>query len=356
MPHMGFPACLGQFAAIIHSLSDPATADAVAGNASPRGRVDTGARRGPSPASKHSSVASNTDGIDYLLVQFVDIHGSAKVKMVPAECLDAVADSGAGFAGGAVWGMGQNAASHDMMARIDPATYTPLPWKPGLARFAADLYVDGQPHPVLPARQPQARARRAARRRATSSTSASSRSISWSRATADGRIVPWDPAGVDTLAKPCYDFKGLAAACDFLRDMNDALHKLGWGVYQSDHEDANGQYEINFQLRRRPDHGRPLHLLQDAGRRDGAEVRGHRHVHGQAVRRPHRQRRAHALPPGRRRDRHEPVRRRARPARPRPVASWRITSSAASWPTPAPCAPSRRRRSTATSGCRSARA
>ncbi len=34
--------------------------------------------------------------------------------------------------------------------------------------------------------------------------------------------------------------------CDYLTEMNDALRKLGWGVYQSDHEDANGQYEINF--------------------------------------------------------------------------------------------------------------
>src|SRR5262249_36823300 len=62
----------------------------------------------------------------------------------------------------------------------------------------------------------------------------------------DGSIAPWDPARVDHLAKPCYDFKGLAQACDYLRDMNDGLRRLGWGVYQSDHEDANGQYEINF--------------------------------------------------------------------------------------------------------------
>src|SRR5262249_29429366 len=61
-----------------------------------------------------------------------------------------------------------------------------------------------------------------------------------------GQVEPWDPARVDTLAKPCYDFKGLAAAGDYLRDVNDALRKLGWGVYQSDHEDANAQYEINY--------------------------------------------------------------------------------------------------------------
>src|SRR6184192_1530629 len=88
-----------------------------------------------------------SDGIEYLLVQFVDIHGSPKVKMVPADALDDVIDVGAGFAGGAVWGMGQDASSHDMMARIDLTSYAPLPWNPGLARFAADLYVDGQPHP-----------------------------------------------------------------------------------------------------------------------------------------------------------------------------------------------------------------
>src|SRR6516162_3980239 len=90
------------------------------------------------------------DGVDYLLVQFVDIHGAAKVKMVPREMLDDAADSGAGFAGGAVWGMGQTAASHDMMARIDLATYTPAPWAPGLARFASDLYVDDQPFGYCP--------------------------------------------------------------------------------------------------------------------------------------------------------------------------------------------------------------
>ena len=78
-----------------------------------------------------------TDGIEFLLVQFVDIHGSAKVKMVPAACLDDMIDSGAGFAGGAVWGVGQGPHSHDLMARNGLGSYTPLPWAPATARFAA---------------------------------------------------------------------------------------------------------------------------------------------------------------------------------------------------------------------------
>ena len=51
------------------------------------------------------------DGIEFILVQFVDMHGAAKVKMVPASCLDDVVEAGAGFAGGAVWGVGQDRKS-----------------------------------------------------------------------------------------------------------------------------------------------------------------------------------------------------------------------------------------------------
>ncbi len=185
------------------------------------------------------------DGIDYLLVQFVDLHGAPKVKMVPAAALDDVADTGAGFAGGAVWGMGQDASSHDMMARIDPASYTPLPFKPGLARFAADLYVDARPHPFCPRVNLQRVLGELRQAGYVFNVGVEPEHFLVTR-TADGRIEPWDPARVDTLAKPCYDFKGLAAACDYLRDMNDALRRLGWGVYQSDHEDANAQYEINY--------------------------------------------------------------------------------------------------------------
>src|SRR6187402_368770 len=71
------------------------------------------------------------DKIQFVLAQFVDIHGAAKVKMSPVDSLDMLIDEGAGFAGGAVWGMGQAAHSHDMMGRIDLESYTPLPWQPG---------------------------------------------------------------------------------------------------------------------------------------------------------------------------------------------------------------------------------
>ena len=91
------------------------------------------------------------DGIRFLLAQFVDLNGSPKVKMVPVEHFEDVLDEGAGFAGAALPGMGQGPHSHDMLARIDLDSYTPIPWDDGLARFASDLFVDGEPHPYCPA-------------------------------------------------------------------------------------------------------------------------------------------------------------------------------------------------------------
>jgi glutamine synthetase len=185
------------------------------------------------------------DQISDLLVQFVDIHGAAKVKLVPADCLRSVCESGAGFAGGAVWGMGQGAHSHDMMARVDLESYTPLPYERGVARFAADLYVDDTPHPYCPRVNLKRITAHALSLGYVFNVGMEPEFFLVTRQP-DGSIASWDPQGVDDLRKPCYDFKAMSAALGFLRIMNEGLKSLGWGVYQADHEDANAQFEINF--------------------------------------------------------------------------------------------------------------
>ena len=47
------------------------------------------------------------DGVHYLLAQFVDLHGSPRVKLVPADQLDRLIDVGVAFAGSAIPGLGQ---------------------------------------------------------------------------------------------------------------------------------------------------------------------------------------------------------------------------------------------------------
>ena len=185
------------------------------------------------------------DQIEYILAQFVDIHGAAKVKMVPVAHFDDVTDAGAGFAGGAVWGLGQGPHSHDMLARIDLDSYTPLPWKDGMARFASDLYVDDQPYMHCPRLNLKRVLADVKQRGYIFNVGIEPEHFLVVRKQ-DGSIDIWDPANVDTLDKPCYDYKGISGAIDYLKDVMDSLNRLGWDCYQSDHEDANGQYEINF--------------------------------------------------------------------------------------------------------------
>ena len=185
------------------------------------------------------------DGVEYLLAQFVDLHGSAKVKLVPAGHLDDVIDEGAAFAGAALPGLGQRPNSHDMKARIDLDSYTLVPWTDGIARFASDLFVDGRPHMFCP-RQNLKRVLFQVRQEGYVFNVGIEPEHYLVTKQKDGSVTVWDPNDVDNLRNPCYDFKGTSNAISYLRKMMDAMGRMGWGPYQSDHEDGNGQYEINF--------------------------------------------------------------------------------------------------------------
>lgn len=181
--------------------------------------------------------------IKFILAQFVDIHGVAKTKSVPAHCLMDVVESGAGFAGFAVWGLGMEPHGPDFMARGDLDTLSVVPWQPGYARIACDGYVNGEPYPydcrVVLKRQIQ----RLSDKGWTLNTGLEPEFSLFKRA-ADGSLAPVDDT--DQLDKPCYDYKGLSRARAFLEKLVLSLQTVGFDVYQIDHEDANGQFEINY--------------------------------------------------------------------------------------------------------------
>ena len=177
----------------------------------------------------------HADGIEHLLVQFVDIHGAAKVKIVPAKALRPVAHEGAGFAGGAVWGSGQGPHSHDLCARIDLDSYTKVPYEPTLARFASDLHVDGKPHPFCP-RANLRRVLDAAKFQGYRFNVGIEPEFFLVTKQPDGSIRGWNPRDVDDLKKPCYDYKSMSAAYEFLsqlmlaRQMKAVLHEAAFNA------------------------------------------------------------------------------------------------------------------------------
>lgn len=182
-------------------------------------------------------------GVKYVLAQFVDIHGVAKAKAVPLAHLESVLGAGAGFAGFAIWGVGITPNGPDFMAVGDLATLTPVPWQPEFARIVCEGHVRGEAWDYDSRVTLKKQTARLAERGWTLYTGLEPE-FSLLRRGADGTIEPCD--GSDTLAKPCYDYKGLSRTREFLERLTDALRAAGIDVYQIDHEDANGQFEINY--------------------------------------------------------------------------------------------------------------
>jgi glutamine synthetase type III len=179
-------------------------------------------------------------GIKYFLISFVDLFGTMRAKIVPAAAIDAVAKSGAGFAGFAVW-YDMTPADPDILATPDPASLMRLPWKPEVAWVAADLVMDGQEVAQNP-RQVLKRVVAAAAKEALELKTGVE--CEYFLITPDGRAIS-DAA--DQQSKPCYDQQALMRRYDIVAEICDAMAALGWQPYQNDHEDANGQFEMNWE-------------------------------------------------------------------------------------------------------------
>src|SRR3954471_10526224 len=89
-------------------------------------------------------------GVEFFFAQFVDMYGRPSAKLVPAAHLDDLVSDGAGFAGFAAGEIGQVPSDPDIAAIPDLRSYTPVPWEPSPARFACDIYVEGEEWPYCP--------------------------------------------------------------------------------------------------------------------------------------------------------------------------------------------------------------
>lgn len=181
--------------------------------------------------------------IKFILAQFVDIHGVAKTKSVPASCLDDIVTSGAGFAGFAVWGMGLEPHESDYMAKADLSTLSIVPWQPGYARVACTGHVNNVPYAFDTRYIMEKQIERLTAKGWTLNTGIEPEFMLLKK-DAKGQMIPIDET--DKLDKPCYDYKGLSRSRAFLEKFVESLQQVGFDVYQIDHEDANGQFEINY--------------------------------------------------------------------------------------------------------------
>ena len=186
-----------------------------------------------------SELASDRE-IRYFLISFTDLFGVQRSKLVPASSIDDLAENGAGFAGFAAW-LDLTPADPDILAIPDTNSLFQLPWKPEVAWMPADLYgVDGEPIMQTPRLVLKRMLKAAAKQGYTIKTGVECEFFLLS---ADGGEISDNRA---RSTKPCYDRQSLMRRYDVISEICDGMLSLGWKPYQNDHEDANGQFEMNW--------------------------------------------------------------------------------------------------------------
>jgi glutamate---methylamine ligase len=180
-------------------------------------------------------------GVKYFLISFVDLFGTMRAKIVPATAIDTIAKSGAGFAGFATW-LDMTPAHPDILVMPEPDTLIQLPWKPEIAWVTGDLVMAGEPVKQNP-RQVLKRVVEAAARDGYEMKTGVE--CEYFLIAPDGSAIS---DGADTQSKPCYDQQALMRRYEVIKDICDAMIALGWNPYQNDHEDANGQFEMNWEF------------------------------------------------------------------------------------------------------------
>jgi len=179
------------------------------------------------------------NGVKYFFVSFVDLFGVLRSKLVPATAIDEIQSEGAGFAGFATW-LDMSPADSDMFGMPDGDSVIQLPWNKEIAWVASDLYMDGKPVEASP---------RIALKRQIEKASKKGLYMK-SGVECEFFLVNHDGTALsderDTQEKPCYDSSALMRRYDVITEICDSMIALGWKPYQNDHEDANGQFEMNW--------------------------------------------------------------------------------------------------------------
>ena len=180
-------------------------------------------------------------GIKYFMISYTDLFGAQRAKLVPSQAIAEMQADGAGFAGFATW-LDMTPAHPDVFAIPDAPSVIQLPWKPEYAWVAADCRMDGAPVDQAPRVVLKKLIERAKSRGLRVKTGVEAEFF---LTTPDGSRIS---DSFDTAEKPCYDQQALMRRADVITEICDHMLALGWKPYQNDHEDANGQFEMNWEF------------------------------------------------------------------------------------------------------------
>ena len=177
--------------------------------------------------------------IKYFLISFVDLFGVLRSKLVPAQAIRGMQKDGAGFAGFATW-LDMTPADSDMFGVPDPNSLIQLPWNKEVGWLASDLYMDGKPVKASPRIMLKEQIKKMTQKKLQMKSGVECEYFLISE---DGSSIA-DKR--DIQSKPCYDQSALMRRYNLIKEICDCMIEMGWAPYQNDHEDANGQFEMNW--------------------------------------------------------------------------------------------------------------
>ena len=178
-------------------------------------------------------------GVKYFMISYTDLFGGQRAKLVPAQAISGMQKDGAGFAGFATW-LDLTPAHPDMLAVPDPDSVIQLPWKKDVAWLASNCVMEDKGVEQAPRNVLNKLVAEAAREGMRVKTGVEAEFF---LLTPNGAQISDE---YDTAAKPCYDQQAVMRRYDVIAEICDCMLELGWGPYQNDHEDANGQFEMNW--------------------------------------------------------------------------------------------------------------
>ena len=183
------------------------------------------------------------NGVSYAFAGYSDMHGVPKGKLVPLTHLTDMMGGSELCTGAALDGVPQDVSDEEVSAHPDPDSMMIMPWRKDVAWFASDLWCEGKPFEPC---------NRNIFKKALSRAADMGYRFNLGfepeffllRQKEDGSFVPIGPR--DALAKPAYDIRSTLDSLDLLETIVRELSALGYDVYSYDHEDGNGQFEIDY--------------------------------------------------------------------------------------------------------------
>jgi glutamine synthetase len=184
-------------------------------------------------------------GVHSVFAQFTDLLGSARGKLVPLTQVQQLIDEGAGFSGPSIWGTGlpRSGPRSEYHGRIVPESLQALPWWPGVARAVCNGYAGGQALQTC-SRQVLVSVLQQFKHLGLTAWVGIEPEFFVFKQGSPLLLQPADDA--DQQSKPSYDFSVMQRQAEWLQSLRSQLLALDFQLLQIDHEDANGQWEVNY--------------------------------------------------------------------------------------------------------------